>query len=446
MNDVMSSRIYLYCCALAALCLIGVSCSGTSLREGAASLEGIVLLEGSDDHSDILVGIPATGDEVFTLSDGYYTFTGIDEGTYCIEYSRADYGRRTVAGVQAMSNVTTVIDSLTLLRDREIEGTIDASDRWDSYRRYIVSGELTVAAGCTLAIPCGVTVMFDGYIPFSVRGSLIASAAEGEEEILFTIGDGLSEEAEWKGIEIAGFDPGRILQLEGCRITRAFRGVYCLAGDLSLTVSRCAIEDCGYAGLLTGSAEVEVTDTIVRNAEVGILSEYGGALRITGCSIDSCHTSGLELNDSQGEVKDCRFTGCDYGIVCQFWSELAVSHNSFSNCRIGIYSYKYSTPEVEWNVFENLEETGIMCVVGASQDTSSAHFNNFIDIDNYAIFFRNQSTDMDATENWWGASEESFIITTIWDGNDETNNQNEKAFVLYSPWAVEPFEEAGPRD
>jgi len=74
----------------------------------------------------------------------------------------------------------------------------------------------------------------------------------------------------------------------------------------------------------------------------------------------------------------------------------------------------------------------------SGSDRLVVHSNNFLDDNDYAIFFHTDATDLDATNNYWGTTDPAEIAARIHDANDDGAIPGT---VTFDPFATSPFGE-----
>ncbi|MEW6487305.1 MAG: right-handed parallel beta-helix repeat-containing protein [Thermodesulfobacteriota bacterium] len=122
---------------------------------------------------------------------------------------------------------------------------------------------------------------------------------------------------------------------------------------------------------------------------------------------------GLHLHDTRGTVEACRFWD-NYGGVRGRGGEIVLRANRFEGNRIGVRLWRAS-PVIEGNSFvANL--TGIFF----RQEVEGAlvRHNNFGDLEYAVKLGELQTSDVDASNNWWGAADSTALAQKIFDGAD----------------------------
>jgi len=125
---------------------------------------------------------------------------------------------------------------------------------------------------------------------------------------------------------------------------------------------------------------------------------------------------GLHLHDSDIKVEGCTFSNNSYGGVRGTGGSVEITGCTFSDMEIGI-RYWRSNPSIHHNTITR-NKTGIFF----RQETGGATicFNNIYGNHEYDIKLGDgQREDIDASRNWWGTNEVSYIRRKIYDKSRE---------------------------
>ena len=179
--------------------LFAVSCSKSPTDSRTGTLTGTVLLEGQTDHSGITVtlyklaeldttilrynreypnvGFPISQATEFdhrmgelvaeskTGVDGSFEIENIPQGEYNFVAQRQGFGWKYIYNLSINSNSITKLpnNTITLLGEAEVQGTITQNTTWQRDRHFIVTEDITVPQNTNLTIEPGAAVRFDGY-------------------------------------------------------------------------------------------------------------------------------------------------------------------------------------------------------------------------------------------------------------------------------------------
>ncbi len=176
--------------------------------------------------------------------------------------------------------------------DTNVSGTIAVDTTWNlADSPYIVTGDVIVNGGITLAIDPGVEVKFDNDKSLVVYGILNAVGTSGQR-ISFT---GTTEEPDWWKCILVRWAGSATFDY--CDVW--FGGFWnhcniCKADTGTLTISNSTIGGSSSDGILIGSNT--------------------GAVTVTSSTFDSNADAGICLSGSNATVAGCTFTGNAYGV------------------------------------------------------------------------------------------------------------------------------------
>ena len=143
-------------------------------------------------------------------------------------------------------------------------------------------------------------------------------------------------------------------------------------------------------------------------------------IKSAGSAFGSCDFRfggwGLHLHDSDIKVEGCTFVNNSYGGVRGTGGSVEITGCTFSDMEIGI-RYWRSNPSIHHNTITR-NKTGIFL----RQDTGGVtiSFNNIYGNSEYDIKLGDgQKENIDASRNWWGTKEVSYIRRKIYDKERE---------------------------
>ncbi|MCR4438380.1 MAG: hypothetical protein NUW13_04980, partial [candidate division KSB1 bacterium] len=170
------------------------------------------------------------------------------------------YGWKYIYDV-ALNNSSFIIPNFSLLREVEVGGNVTQNTVWEGDRHYIVTSDIVVPTGVTLAIEPGAVIRFDGYYKLRVEGRLI-SIGEEKSMIVFTSNMENPKQGDWNRIEFNQAEGDS--KLSWARVEWANRGVDC-------EVSSPLLEH-----------------GVIRHAVTGLVANSGSDPRIEGNWVSDC--------------------------------------------------------------------------------------------------------------------------------------------------------------
>ncbi len=292
---------------------------------------------------------------------------------------------------------------------------------------YLVTGQITVPAGQTLAIEPGVEVNFQGHYKLTVNGRLEALGAEGSP-ILFTTD---SPATGWGGIRISSSE---ISALTHCRIeygktTGSYPDMH--GGGLALLGSDAVVTKCVFADNEAVADEMGMGGAVYAN---GTGSYAGPLTRFIDCTFTGNHAYGeggaIKFTaDTNTEIIGCRFIGNDCGYGGGAVSCYGVEGTRMENCLfIDNYTMYASGGAVNTLGFTNTvilvgctlsNNTAVTGDGGAvSLAYAAATFVNCIVYDNPGMY------SDDIYLDWGGSAEIHYSCLTMPAGATGSNNIN----------------------
>ena len=373
--------------------------------------------------------------------------------------------------------------------DTPVRGVIDEDTTWTADGNdYIMTGSIIIDKGATLTIEPNVIIKVDG--EYSIRvyhGGLVARGTE-TKPITFTTTSGNPVPGSWGYIsfEDASFD-GSILQhciveYAGCSGDGAI-----WADSASPFIDNCVIHENANHGLyLKSSASVISNNEISGNSAddngggIYIYSsdavtisgntifdnsadDYGGGIyisysdtvtisdnTISGNSADD-YSGGIYIYSSTVTINDNTISGNsadDNGGGINIYSSSGtveisgnkISDNTISGSHGAAVYTKSSGPFTNNTITNNKAEGGGNTNAVFIDATPAFNYNSFglslDDIPTELALYYNQSygSDLDATNTWWGTTDEKEIDKIIYDFYDDPT----KAFVDYEPYLLAP--------
>jgi parallel beta-helix repeat protein len=377
------------------------------------------------------------------------------------------------------------LNTLLVYASTTVSGQITSNTIWTKADSpYIVTGNILVSQGATLTIEPGGIVKFDSGRLMQVDGELIARGTQ-TESIVFTSNQPAPAPGDWGGIQFTDSSVDAIYDGEGNYISGSIMQ-YCTVEygngldmrDSSLFIDHCTIRSNDGKGIYVSRGSPRITNNIITNHT----SEGGGGIRIKGGEVI---ISGNTINDNVEQYSglppiiggggilvedDAKVTingniinnnAAYYGggiSICE--STATISGNTISANWAGGGIYIYGSWSMTYwprkvtiigNTIKNNSKYGIYAgagIVTISLNSiisnkgdgiyfygkPSINYNNIYDNTPYDI--NNGSYDStDATNNWWGTTNEATIGAHIYDWVDKTS----LGVVTFKPYLTSPI-------
>jgi hypothetical protein len=323
----------------------------------------------------------------------------------------------------------------------DVIGRITTDTTWTKAQSPItLTGPLNVNTGVTLTVESGVTVNLNDYY-IQVEGTLRAIGTEsdkiqfGNGKINFqSSSNGWSQQTgtgnifennAFNGVSINAFNSPSIKFNQNT-----------LNGDL--TVTGTSIITCN---TVVGSITASGSAIVWKNTVKGSITGGGIGTNQQKYTIISCNTvtsgggyinTGIEAY-AYVRIEDNTVSGCNYGIFISTGRDVmggcvppnaVIERNRITDCTHGIHAEIYNamattsgTPIVKTNSISN-NKIGLY-VDGWAQCLTLK--NNNIEVCSQNRVYLKSSSDLDATQNWWGTTDTSAIGQSIYDSNRDFN-------------------------
>ena len=254
---------------------------------------------------------------------------------------------------------------------RPVSGLISADTSWSSDYVYVVTGNIGIEQGVTLTIAPGTVVRFNTGCGLQVAGALIAEGIPSDPIHFTSLSSDPAYGDRWDGITF-------------------------MQDSMSTSVVSHSVVECARDGLNLYYVSPSLHHNIIRH-----VSRYG---------IHFLNTL----------------------------SDITVSYNSISNCSLGMYLQTHAEVTILYNtIIDN--DTGVnVCAVPYSGHVSvvsnNLHSNRTYDL--YVLGGQGHADyDLDATNNWWGTTDEALIEQHIFHYVDDLNALR----VIFKPYATSSF-------
>ena len=308
---------------------------------------------------------------------------------------------------------------------------------------YFVTSGILVAYGGTLLIEPGVKLLMDSAIAIDLQGTLIARGTVSDS-IVFSA---YTSTKQWGYLQFsdsatdATFDTDTNYTggciLEYCVVEFAGSsskyGALCI--DYSSPYINCSSVrmniKSGVYGSQSGSRieNCEIRSNTEKNHHGGGIYNFYGNLTIKNCTITGNNTEnwGGGIYQNRGTAKIFYTLISDNEAsnysACYYWSDDNMAYNTINKNRCTASSRNTYTLYIKGN-------------------TSVVHNNILTNIANYELENGEEygSPNLDATNNYWGTTDENEIKNKIYDWFDDDT----KGIVDYSPWLTEPDPDAPP--
>jgi hypothetical protein len=328
-----------------------------------------------------------------------------------------------------------------------VSGLISTNTTWTpAGNPYIVSGNTLVDQGITLNIQPGVIIKFSGSFYLYIDGTL---NAQGNilNPIVFTSNNSSPQTGDWVGIKFRPLSTvtGNIINY--CHIEFAQKGIESQAASPIISNSIIQNNQIGI-NFITDYAnrDVTISNNIITHNIISGISNYaiGGALDILGNEI-TYNGDGMYSPNNARKINNNIIRHNTNGIYCESGGGCTISEingNIISdNTNYGLYLQGFTLViySFQYNTVSNNGGVGIRCkdvnvtisnnkVVNNNTGIwISRIYNSNIEIHQSCIYqnsfnFKNElSSDVNASNNWWGTDDLTTINSLIYDFYDNFN-------------------------
>ena len=296
----------------------------------------------------------------------------------------------------APSNVVSTAYTNSIARTQS--GTIAVDTVWtpgSPATPYVISANLTVAAGTQLTLQPGATLKFANGVILASNGTLSIKGEPGNP-VTLTCNAVTCTKGIWAGIDA-------------------------LAATSNVVIENATIEWAASAVEIGGGGTATIRNNTIRNfsSDGLFLKNVTASTLVANNLIDNLNDQAecIEVNNASPTI-----TG-----------------NTLQNCAIGIYVFLASSPTVNGNNVITSNQYGLQVAGNVSQNPQPVVTGNQIygnsQFDYYTFNFQNATTlVLNATGNWWGTTDLRSISNKIYDLTDNyTNPTNYPAVSFASP-------------
>jgi hypothetical protein len=238
--------------------------------------------------------------------------------------------------------------------------------------------DVVVKEGVTLTVKPGAKAVFGPGARLVVLGNLSAEGSPEENVYLGPGAEGEKKDQKWGGLVFGGVASSRVsrarivgaekIEASASSVTfsdsvieKGVNGFIFVTGGRSL-IEKCRISDMAESGItVTLNSLVEVYNSqIERCKKNGVSNNQHGAIRVGTSTVTDCET-GISVTGDLSSVTDNTIRKCKQGIAVSQGNEgTKIFGNSVSEAEIGIYCFRFASPEVIANTVTK-SETGIKC-------------------------------------------------------------------------------------
>ncbi len=482
-------EIPLYTLACIVLCAMLWSCS-PSTSSSCGIVTGIISLDGSPDHSGVIVSVYNAGvapvnlrtimDEypqlafpiddkalfdhrehealhsVYTDNEGNFSFPKLPYDEYIVAYSKEGWGYNYLFDIELNSDEMDISERLTPLHPEILlPQYIDQQYILEEGQCYRAVNDVVLSENSQLVIQSGSRLLLNNDVKLSIYGSLVTPSVGGKAHITSFSGihSGTipgSEKGEGMRLYVDNLQVGRLvlshlsgaLQVFGDGITSqnllfhnnmfALRSVN--ASDI--TLNNCCfmnnlIETCPSAMIENGH-NIAASNNLFYGNEIALTYKLTLNSSVSNNAFIENNVGFANEWDSRTVLSNNVFTGNGTGVENSGRSNLEIYLNEFK-CSTGVKTYHannaYNYPNNGW---------------------TKANDNNF-DCGSYAVkslanyYGSEQPVHLDFTQNFWGTNDQDQIEQLIIDRNDigDLGGSGVTTEIDYLPFRSNPVSSAG---
>ncbi|WP_192879390.1 right-handed parallel beta-helix repeat-containing protein [Microbulbifer sp. A4B17] len=282
-------------------------------------------------------------------------------------------------------------DNLSVIN--ELSGDITSDMELAAHQTYVVTGNVVVNSGVTLTINEGATILFDGDFTLEVNGNLVASGGE-DTSVVFTSAQVSPAKGDWYGIVV---NSGGSVNLSNAIIEYADYGVNAKPGS-TFSLNNSTLQYFDEHGVYAYGASGSISNSIIQYADTAGVYLYGVADVAVSDNAITDNAYGFYIRGASGGVTTPTITG----------------NTITDNSSYGFYLY--GSGNVSYDPLPVINGNSI--------------YNNSADNVYTSNYGAGSTTNIDATGNWWNATDPGSISPTIYDYTDTGSDSN--PFIDYS--------------
>jgi len=310
-----------------------------------------------------------------------------------------------------------------------VGGYIGSNTTWSLENSpYIVTEDVIVEPDVFLIIEAGVVIKFAINTSLIIDGALITQG-NSTHRIVFTSNATTPQPGDWGGIRFKE-DSSESSIINWAIVEYASRGVWVDRSSHRIENSIIRNNDYGVSVMFSAGA-ITISNSSIFNNTWGIYTwEIGTGNRADVYdSIVFNNKYGISMDILQ--VTRCNVSKNDiFGIKGRL---LSISRSVISkNNGTGIACY-YGTTTITFSTITDNGENGVFANQYVYGPITEIHYSKIYNNSPYDIY-NEIGTDVDATYNWWGTTNETVIKEHIYDYYDDYNLGR----VLYKPFLVPP--------
>ena len=304
---------------------------------------------------------------------------------------------------------------ITIQRGTEISGYITENEVWSPNYLYLLVGNTNIAEGCTLSILPGTEIRFSEDVQLGIDGCLIARGTE-DSLITLTADAAVPSIGYYRGLNFSTTSIGTDFAFDSASLDYEYQG-----GSI---LEYCELEYGGGVVNYRNIAPLLVSHCQFRELSCAAL----GNIIVYKSRFEGNIPQIFRLGESKGVLVKNEFLSSqgDGGWYTAFEALDRLVFNVFD-----LKNYWYVVSGVNYasqNVFYVSTERRLF------ENPTVVVGNSFVSFKGEYIIFTTGSSNINATDNWWGGLEPLEIEELIWDHLDDPS----RGTVQYEPFLTSP--------